>query len=152
MCEIIENIELSAVLPIFISVILGFIAYQQMRINRNKLKLDLYNKRFEVYLSALSFYQEVTSDGPSKECHRDFINKKESAYFLFSKNKIIYDLLNKMHNESFKISAFRTGADELRDSPDVLRKAREDSQNALSWFHGVVDLLREEMKSYLSFS
>ncbi|RDV27930.1 hypothetical protein DXV75_02865 [Alteromonas aestuariivivens] len=144
--------ELSTLLPIFISVILGVIAYQQMLINRNKLKLDLYNKRFEVYLSALTFYQEVTSDGPSKECHRDFINKKESAYFLFSKNQKIYELLNKMHSESFKISAYRTGADQLKDSPDVLRKAREDSQNALSWFNGVVDLLREEMKSYLSFN
>ena len=61
---------------------LGYIAYQQMRINKEKLKLDLYNKRFEIYSITLKFYQELMSEGLEKGTHRKFIEAKESSKFL----------------------------------------------------------------------
>ncbi len=72
-------------IPLILSIFLAYIAFQQMATNRNKLRLDLYTKRFEVYLSVLKFYQELIENGSSKETHLDFIAKKESAKFLFSK-------------------------------------------------------------------
>ncbi len=53
MIEEIKNIYL----PIIMAIFLGYIAYQQMRTNRDKLKLDLYNKRFGVYICVLKFNQ-----------------------------------------------------------------------------------------------
>lgn len=146
-----SSINLTVILPIIISVFLGFVAFQQMRINKNKLRLDLYNKRFEVYTSALLFYQEVTSEGASKECHRDFISKKESAYFLFSDNPKIYDLLNTMHEKLFKISGFRSSAEQLKSFHDAFRKAQAESVEDLKCFSGITKILRQEMESYLSF-
>ena len=54
-------------LPIIMAIFLAYIAYQQMVTNRNKLRLDLYNKRFEVYSVALEFYQELIGDGASTD-------------------------------------------------------------------------------------
>ena len=88
--------ELNTIL-IIISTVLVYVAIQQMITNRNKLKLELYHKRFEVYSSALTFGQELTSNELTSETHRDFINKKESAYFLFSKSPSIYQVLDEMH-------------------------------------------------------
>jgi hypothetical protein len=38
------------------------VAWSQMRIASAKTKLDLYNKRFNVYLAALEYYQYAHSD------------------------------------------------------------------------------------------
>lgn len=60
---LIKDLVLSTVMAGF----LAYIAYQQLETNRNKLKLDLYIKRFEVYSVSLTFYQELTADGASKD-------------------------------------------------------------------------------------
>jgi anaerobic ribonucleoside-triphosphate reductase len=138
-------------LPIVISTFLAFIAYQQMVINRNKLKFDLYNKRFEIYTTALQFYQEVTSDEYTKKEHRDFISKKESAFFLFSDNKKIYELLNEMHTKSFVINGFRKSGAELKGSPEAYMSYQNNFNEALNWFEKVIDELRDEMSHYLKF-
>lgn len=38
--------------PFFIAAIVGYIAYRQYIINSNKLRLDLYDKRMEIYGSS----------------------------------------------------------------------------------------------------
>ena len=70
-------------LPAIIAIFLAYIAYQQMSTNRNKLKLDLYNKRFEVYTDTLKFYQELMEEEVSKSTHINFITSKEASLFLF---------------------------------------------------------------------
>ena len=71
------------------AVFLGYIAYQQMRINQNKLKLDLYNKRFNIYSITLKFHQELMSEGLAKGTHREFIEAKQSSKFLFHHKEIL---------------------------------------------------------------
>ena len=143
--------EINTILPIIISIILVYVAIQQMVTNRNKLKLELFNKRFEVYSSALTFGQEVTSNECSTETHRDLKKKKESAYFLFSDNQNIYKLLDEMHTKSFIIKGFRESADELRNSPESFMRYQKDNEAALNFFSNVMTDLRLEMKNYLEF-
>ena len=143
--------ELNPILSIIISIVLVYVAIQQMITNRNKLKLELYNKRFEVYSSALTFGQELTSNELSSETHRDFINKKESSYFLFSNNQNIYKLLEEMHENSFKIQGFRKSAEQLKYSPDAFLKVQREHEYALVFFNDVMPRLRYEMNNYLQF-
>jgi len=42
-------------LPVIMSLFLLYIAIQQMQTKKDKLKLDLYHKRFEVYSYTLKF-------------------------------------------------------------------------------------------------
>jgi hypothetical protein len=86
---------------------LAYIAFQQMIINKRKLSFDLYNKRFEIYTDTLRFYQELTGLEVSKDTHRNFINSKEASYHLFSEDRSIYELLDSMHSESFKVIGFK---------------------------------------------
>jgi len=55
---------------------LAYIAYQQMAINKRKLNLDLYNKRFAIYADTLRFYQELIEKDVSQETHRAFIGRR----------------------------------------------------------------------------
>ncbi|MGP1831765.1 hypothetical protein ACTTBA_01670 [Shewanella frigidimarina] len=143
--------ESNIILSLIISIIFVYVAIQQMVTNRNKLKLDLFNKRFEIYSSALTFVQEVTSNIYSAETHRDFISKKESAYFLFSNNQNIYKLLDEMHSKSFIIKGFRETAEQLRNTPESFIKYQKDHEAALSFFINVMPKLRLEMKNHLEF-
>lgn len=143
---------ISTYLPIIIAIFLGYIAYEQMRTNRNKLKLDLYNKRFDIYSSALKFYQEITAGESSKTTRIHFIIHKESARFLFSNTPKIYNILDGMHEKSFVIISFKENSSELKNSPDAFTKAMNESNEALKWFGGIMPELNKEMGKYLRFN
>lgn len=104
------------IIAIPISVFLAYVAWEQLNTNRKKLKLDLYNKRFEIYLITLKYYQELMDLEPGeeveKEIQRDFIRGKEAAYYLFSKTPEIYKLLLGITASSAQIVAFK----KLRES------------------------------------
>jgi hypothetical protein len=121
-----------------------------MSINAKKLKLDLYNKRFEVYVDAIKFYQELLSGEISKETHLKFINSKEAAIFLFSDDPEIYQYLDDMHSESAKVTGFKHIAHELIASPEHFLKADRDSRNALTSNGEMLQKLKIKFKKYLS--
>jgi hypothetical protein len=139
-------------LPIIMAIFLAYIAYQQMVTNRNKLRLDLYNKRFEVYSVALEFYQELIGDGASTELKRKFIEKKEAANFLFSEDPTIYLLLNEMHNKSFKISAVKDNRKDLESSHEVASLLAQESLDAANWFGPAIKSLSSKMECFLKFN
>lgn len=153
-CPEIQDILLSQIsdiyLPGIMAIFLAYIAYQQMITNKNKLKLDLYNKRFEIYTDALRFYQELMGEEVSKETHIKFIDSKEASTFLFSDNQEIYNLLDQMHSESFKIIGFKKHGKELSDSPEQFLKSNDSMQETLEWFGKQMPVLRSKLSAYLS--
>lgn len=132
-----------------ISLFLAYIAYQQMAINKRKLNFDLFNKRFSVYADTLRFYQELVGGGVSQETHRSFIASKESSRFLFSGDPSIFNLLDLMHSESFKITGFKQHNKELSGTAEIV-KGFEISQKTLSWFECQLEELKDKMSPYLN--
>jgi len=133
-------------LPALMACFLAWIAYQQLDTNRKKLKLDLYNKRFEVYSVTLEFYQELIGEGASTSLVRKFIEKKEVAKFLFYEDPSIYSLLNEMHDKSFKINA----ANNNRNSPEVRSLLAQEAVDAANWFSPAIKRLSEKMEIFLN--
>jgi len=134
MIEEIKNIYL----PIVMATFLGYIAYQQMRTNRDKLKLDLYNKRYGIYKDTLKFYHELNeSNGATTETLRKFIDSKEASKFLLSDDSSIYEILNGVHEKSFKINA--------------LKKNDNYYQSDQKIFNDIIPILHKKLQKYLSF-
>ena len=98
-----KELFFSGIMVIF----LAYIAYQQMKTNKSKFRLDLYNKRFEIYKDILKFYQELTGKGISKSTHLKFIDSIYASKFLFSKEPEISGIVDEMHKKSFKIMNFK---------------------------------------------
>ena len=147
MCGPIEIIKLFSY--IILGVLVVAIAYNQWIVAKNKLDLDLYNKRFEVYKDALTFYQDLIGDEPSRDIHRKFIISKEAAFHLFSDSRDIYDLLNEMHENSAKVTGFKNLGNELDGSPEQKMTMYNDSMQVLSWFDKSMPILRDKMSRYL---
>lgn len=60
------------------------IAYQQWALARNKFKLDLFDKRYKVYLAARLFLFEIIRDGNAKdESLWEYMTKTADVIFLF---------------------------------------------------------------------
>ena len=137
-------------LPIVMAAFLGYIAYQQMMTNKSKLKLDLYNKRFNIYASALTFHQELMSEGLTKETHRNFIEAKQSSKFLFNPIDGIYKVLNEIHTNSFKVTGYRKYSEEINET-DALISDQNESHEALNFIIKEIENLDLKMAKYLKF-
>ena len=144
---LIKDYLLSGILAAF----LAYIAYQQFLVNKNKLKLDLYNKRFEIYTITLQFYQELIADGATSETHKEFIKQKEAAKFLFSEDLSIYSLLNEMHEKSFKVKAFKSNRCELEKYPEQFDKVAKESLEVVNWLEVAIKDLNTKLSKFLSF-
>jgi hypothetical protein len=129
------------------------VAWSQMRIASAKTKLDLYNKRFSVYLAALEYYQYAFSE--SKEDLKAKSNKLTHAYreskFLFDAKDGIYETLGRIQGAGAAIRAH----DEFKKHPnsdkDMAWKLFEKSQAALLGLEKDILALEDQLKDYLSF-
>lgn len=143
-CSKLIEILPSAIMAVF----LAYIAYQQMIINKRRLNLDLYDKRFSVYTNTIRFYQELAEENVSRETHRDFIVSKEASRFLFSKDPSIFELLDLMHSESFRIIGFKRHGKELSETSFI--DGFEKSQEVFFWFDEKLAELKRKMSPYLN--
>jgi len=132
-----------------LGLVVAFIAYQRLVTARNKLKLDLYNKRFSIYADTLEFYQELVAGHPSAKARKKFMISKESSYHLFSNNREIYKLLDRMNSESLKITDYKNRDNEMEGSPKDKMDMSQDSINTIKWFNQQIPSLRDMMSEYL---
>jgi len=137
-------------LPLIMAIFLGYIAFQQMRINRDRLKLDLYNKRFEVYSRTLDFHHALVNNELTTDIHRNFIEAKQSSKFLFHPSDKIYDVLKEMHIKSFKVTGFREHAEKLKGTNEYT-KAFDEMHDSINWIISQVEVLDEKISKYLNF-
>ena len=150
---------LTAATPICIAAFVAWMAYRQSKINEGKLRLDLYNKRFEVYSRTLDFYHALLNYGGTNEkkevfiaVHNLFIKSYRESQFLFEPKDGIYKLLDEMHTRSFKITGCKDHGKELAESaPDEYVKMYNESQNAMQWFGESIPKLEKSMERYLNF-
>jgi hypothetical protein len=137
-----------------VGLIAVYIAYQQYSTAKNKLRLDLYNRRFEIYASALEFYHALLgySNTTNFEVTQGrFIKAYRESQFLFDKNSGVYCILNEMHTRSFHIIGFKERGHELRGHPQDFKDMSDKSQDSLKWFNTNIVELEKGMDKYLKF-
>lgn len=96
----------TALFTLVIAIASTRIANRQALTNEEKLRLDLYNKRFEIYRRSVDFYQVLESwDGSeqAKSVHKLFIIAKLESVFLFEPESGISQTLEDMHKRAFKV-------------------------------------------------
>jgi hypothetical protein len=129
------------------------VAWSQMRIASAKTKLDLYNKRFNVYLAALEYYQYAYSDNrvDLKQKAEKLTHAYRETKFLFNSEDGIYETLGKIQKGAGIVRAY----DECRregkfdtDRERILAKRNGDALLAME--KDLLDL-EEKLGKYLSF-
>ena len=86
--------------PVVISLLVAWIAFRQWRLNEEKLRSDMYAKRFSVYENTLRFYYALmwdTDKTPVEELisvQVKFLTSWRESAFLFSKDVGVFDTLD----------------------------------------------------------
>ncbi|HEF4768679.1 hypothetical protein [Burkholderia multivorans] len=140
---------ITALPTILISAYVAWIAYQQHRTNREKLRLDLYDRRFGVYTASIDFYHVLSSydeaNEQHQEAHRAFVKAMRESRFLFGQDSEIVSILEEMHTRAARIMGYKTHGKELHDSdPHESRKWFEAQQADYFWIGSDQGLLRLE--------
>lgn len=97
-----------SLLTIFISLATFSIAFSQMKIASAKNKLDLYNKRFNIYVTALEYFQACWHKSYKEMEEKSFAitHAYRESRFLFAIDDGIYKTLGEIQQNGATILAF----------------------------------------------
>lgn len=143
---------LSGLLTPTIAIIAVYIAYQQYRINRNKLKLELYEKRYTMYLLIKDHvYKWCLWENVEIEDIREFNVRSNECKFLFDSD--INDLISKIQQNSSELTALKSMLSKgIMIPKSEKREDVEKQQNSLFiWFNELYFNIEEHFVKYLDF-
>ena len=149
-----ESIQiLQGLLTPFIACIAVYIAYQQHKTARYRLRLDLYNKRFNVFNSTKSLLGKIARNGNvTNEELLDFLRSTDEAIFLFKQD--ISDYLRELYEKGSTLQRFEkriNGSDfskiEVKEKEKILDKRGE----IFSWLTKQFKVCQQKFGEYLNF-
>jgi hypothetical protein len=146
---------MTATVSIVISVIALAIAALSFFVAFERFRLDLYNKRFEIYLRTVRFYQALMKPKEGEEeafkaLQTDFIIASRESQFLFAPNSGIHDLLSKLNRASFKIIGTRETPKEGMP-PEFIINATKEFGAAMSLWNSSMEHLEALIAPYLNY-
>lgn len=142
---------------VLLSIATILIALSQMKIASSKARLDLYNKRFAIYTTALEYYQVLwgKSDASLKVSEANMIKAFRESKFLFKSSDGIYETLEKIKDAGAMATGIKDRIEtmEKEASADgrVLTKSRENRSAALQRFEDNLKILEQQLEKYLRF-
>jgi len=141
----------------FVSIATLLVALSQVKIASAKTRLDLYNKRFNVYATALDYYKAAWGDSeqPVKIVAANFIKAYRESQFLFKASDGVYDTLTKIKDAG----AAATGLEKLIAEIDadiagdrrVAGQFREKRMEKLNEFEQALMTLEQQLGAYIRF-
>ena len=132
------------------------VAYWQMEIASAKLRLELYNKRFAIYIAAIEYYQAAMNDNypEMKRVAQKFIHAFRESKFLFDPKDNVYSTLVEIKNCGAAILLFEKKV--FEESIGEIDRINEDIVNnaisARSEFGKNLQSLEDALKKYIQFN
>jgi hypothetical protein len=132
-----------------VAVFAACVAYRQWRTAQNKLKYDLFDKRFKIFRQCTAFVSSVVTNGKVVEQDRiNFLRETIEARWLFDK-KIDDYLKNEIHGKAVELQ----GLEAMFDA-GLEREARnqnlERQSEIKSWFNSQFAVLESRFENYLN--
>jgi len=139
---------IKAFLTPMIAILAVWIAYQQHKTSRYKLRLDLYDKRFEVFHRLISLVSSVVQQGNvTDEQLFEFLRSTAYANFLFDKDIEIY--LEQVYRKGIDLHYLEKRIKEL--SGDKQKEVYDKRDIIFNWFKDQFTESRKRFGRYLNF-
>ncbi|GLO08278.1 TPA: hypothetical protein QEM76_001937 [Pseudomonas putida] len=129
------------------------VAWSQMRIASAKTKLDLYTKRFNVYMAALEFFQcsaNLTLDGV-EEKYKKLTQAFRESKFLFDSKDGVYDSLGRFQKIGGAVKVYDSVKNTHQTDEEVVKAFRSKAVEAIVLMQDELVVLERQLKPYLSF-
>jgi hypothetical protein len=144
---------LQALLTPAIGLLAAFIAWQQWETNREKLRLDKYDRRMRVYEELRKILSIVfRDDGATTDDLLRFRTSVADADFLFGQE--IPEYLDQIYTHGLKLWELNEQHRNREDRPvDYdLKKAAKEKHSELKWLANQFEIGREKFRKYLNLS
>jgi hypothetical protein len=141
---------LSAFLTPVLAVTAGYIAWQQHRTARSKLKLDLYERRFRVYRGVMNLLGAVVRNGATS--HDDlakFYVETDEKRFLLDDSLCAY--LTEIREKAVKLRSVGMLIDSRQIAEERRSQAIEKDTELLQWFETQIEQVAQRFMKYLGF-
>lgn len=148
---------LVSILALLMSIAAFSVAFSQMKIASAKTKLDLYNKRFQIYVTALEYFQACYKKSHIEIEEKSFEITKvyRESRFLFAKEDGIYETLGKIQQNGSTILTFEKNKYEIENNRTNnqfdLDIHHEHAVKARLDFEENLKLLEVQMEKYIQF-
>ena len=134
---------LTSMIPIALAILGGYIAVRQYITSKQKLKLDLFDKRFGIFQAAKTYIGQVlTSDYTDKQVQREFLIATQGARFVFDKN--IRSYIDCIWDKSMDLEEW--SRDQNSSENSASRAAH------LKWFNAELSAIEERFSPYMQLS
>lgn len=128
---------LSGLLTPFIAIITTYIAFQQYRTSRNKVRYELYDRRLAIHDAVIRFIHDNIS-GTELSVQRLYQFKAETAQCFFLFGEDVYQLADEVYRKAVELRR-RHGKS-------------EDTTDLYDWFAKQLDSVPKDFAYYLSLS
>jgi hypothetical protein len=142
-----------SLLAVLVSIVTACILLYAAYINDEKIRLNLYNKRFEVYSVTIDFYQALSDLKYDQELptnfnnmHLKFIKSCLESHFLFKQD--VYDVFKKMNQSAHDVIADKQHA---KDDAEVGKILYVEGRKASEYWNEKSEALGELLFEYLDF-
>jgi hypothetical protein len=123
-----------------------------------KIRLDLYDRRFAIYEKTLAFKLMLDNSTTAEsiqtsefiEARRAFIKSMRESQFLFRPDSGIFERMTRLHRASFDVTNVREFGGKNLD-PQLTIKLFNNSIAAVQFFDGSIVFLEHAMAPYLNF-
>ena len=141
---------LSALLTPVIAIITTYIAIQQYRGTRLKLRHDLYDRRLLLYTAVGEFLAHIVSNASVDEAQLvPFLQKTRESYFLFGKN--VTDYVTLLYNKGCALHCYDQQLHHSHNLSDEERTRLAHEQGELmKWFAGQFVIAQKKFAKQLS--
>jgi hypothetical protein len=132
---------------ILTAAVTGYIAWQQWQTARNKLRLDLFDRRFPVFEAAMKLvWIAVTKGNVPDEARREFMVATKGVQFLFDQE--LQDHCDALAAEALNV---RVGSEKIESLPVGEERAKSEGARAdrITWFNDQVDEIPKRFAPFL---
>lgn len=141
---------LSGFLTPTIAVLTAYIAYRQYKTDKNKLKFDLYEKRFNLFSEFKSLLFKINADGKIDRLElRDFKFKTIECNFLFGSD--IWEFRNALIEKSLRITQLNERIPEEMNDPQKLEELQTERKKISLWCDSKYENIEKTFYKYLDF-
>jgi hypothetical protein len=137
-----------------VAVYVARISRRQWQTNQEKLRFDLYNRRFEIYLRVLDFHQAlIVWEGTDEQValQAPFIKAYRESRFLFPDNSGIYSFLKEFFDHSFVIANFHEVPPLSVIGTEEFTKQSNKRTASANWILKSIGPLEQKLSPFLNF-
>jgi hypothetical protein len=146
---------ITALSTVIVAVYVAIISKRQWMNNQEKLRLDLYQRRFEIYLRVIDYYWALLEwkDTPEQIATRGpFVKAFCESKFMFPIKSGVYEYLEEFNLHAFRVSNFKSAIDSWGESfPEEKAKLAIQRTENVNWILSSLDKLQERMAPFLNF-